>query len=221
MKRIVCLLLIMSFLISLISCDAFGLGKGGKINGVNLKDYSIVYSDEDLDYSKRAAEYIQAEILERTKVRLDLVEDSDTPATELEIVVGNTERDISKKLDAETEGLEFAILADGGDIALEGDYFIIAAAAYFFIETYVPEAGCDTQVPEKVSIHTPIVEKAKNFIMLIGDGMGFNQTLMFDYIDTELDILRLPPSLPGTVYHRISVGCYRLCGRRYGPCLRS
>lgn len=186
MKKIVCLLLILSFAISLVSCEVLGL-KGGKINGVNLKDYSIVYSDEDLDYSKRAAEYIQAQILERTKVEIALVEDSEAPATEHEIVVGNTERDISKKLDADTTGLEFAILADGGDIALEGDYFIIAAAAYFFIESYVPEAGYDAEIPEKVSIHTPIVEKAKNFIMLIGDGMGINQTRMFEYIDTELE----------------------------------
>ena len=188
MKKIVCLLLILSFAISLVSCDVIGLFvKGGKINGIKLDNYSIVYSEEDLDYSKRAAEYIQAQILERTKVEIALVEDSEAPATEHEIVVGNTERDISKKLDADTTGLEFAILADGGDIALEGDYFIIAAAAYFFIESYVPEAGYDAEIPEKVSIHTPIVEKAKNFIMLIGDGMGINQTRMFEYIDTELE----------------------------------
>ncbi|MBQ8413844.1 MAG: alkaline phosphatase [Clostridia bacterium] len=183
MKKIICLLLILSFAVSLISCGAFGASNS--INGESLKDYSIVYSEEDHDYSKRAAEYIQSEILARTKINLPLIEDSEDAVTENEIVVGNTERAISEKLNAETVGLQFAILADQGDVALEGDYFIIAAAAYFFIETYVPTADYDATVPEEVKVHSPIVKEAKNFIMLIGDGMGINQTKMFEYLEND------------------------------------
>ena len=194
MKKIVCLVLILTFLASLVSCnpdstDTPIIPKVAKnsINGEKLKDYSIVYSDEDLDYSKRAAEYIKAEILERTSLDLPIVEDSAEPVSENEIVVGNTEREISKKLDAKTEGLEFSILADGGDVALEGDYFIIAAAAYYFIATYVPEVDFEAKIPEETKIHTPIVEKANNFILLIGDGMGINHTKSFEYIDTQVE----------------------------------
>lgn len=184
MKRAVCLLLIFALIASLISCDiTFG---GGSINGVSLKDYSIVYSENDYDYAKRAAEYIQTEILERTKVVLPLVTD-ETEVKAHEIVVGNTNRAISTKLNAETEGLEFAILADGGHIALEAEYFIIAAAAYFFIETYVPALGFEATVPEQVSIHSPIVEKANNFILLIGDGMGPVHTKSFQYLENDRD----------------------------------
>ena len=183
MKKILCLVLVLSFLIALVSCDS----SASLINGVNLKNYSIVYSEEDHDYSKRAAEYIQDKIEERTDLKLPLVEDSEAPATDYEIVVGNTDRDISKKLDADTEGMEFAIMSDGGRIALEADYFIIAAAAYFFIETYVPSDNFSATVPEGVSIHEPIVKEAKNFIILIGDGMGEIQTKMFDYIDDEVN----------------------------------
>ena len=186
MKRILCLLLIMSFLVSLISCNAL-LSGDNTINGKALSDYSIVYSDEDLDYSKRAAEYIQSQIFERTRIDLDLVEDSEKPVTELEIVVGNTEREISNRLDADTNGLQFAILCEEKQIALEGDYFIIAAAAYFFIDTYVPAADYAATIPEGVSVHDPIVKEAKNFIMLIGDGMGFNQTKMFEYMENNVD----------------------------------
>lgn len=184
MKKLLCLVLILSFAFSLVSCDIFS---SSTINGVNLRNYSIVYSDEDSDYSKRAAEFIKAKILERTELDLPIVEDSEKPVTEYEIVVGETERDISKKLDAKTESLEFAILADDNDIALEGDYFIIAAAAYFFVETYVPEDNFKAEVPEKVSIHSPIVEEADNFIILIGDGMGSNQTKLFDYMENDLE----------------------------------
>ena len=187
MKKIVCLSLILSLLISLISCDKLPFSSKNTINGEALKDYSIVYSDEDLDYSKRAAEYIQTEISERTGLELPLVEDSEESQSKHEIVVGNTEREISAKLDAKTEGLEFAILADGGDVALEGDYFIIAAAAYFFIETYISEADHSATIPEEVSVHKPIVKEAKNFILLIGDGMGINHTKIMDYVNFEVD----------------------------------
>ena len=192
MKKLLCLALILATLASLVSCDLISSllpdAEGNNtINGEKLSGYSIVYSEEDLDYSKRAAEYIQSEILARTNIDLPIVEDSAEVVSENEIVVGNTDRAISKKLDAKTEGLQFAILADGGDIALEGEYFIIAAAAYFFVETYVPEADFSATVPEKVSIHSPIVKEAKNFILLIGDGMGINHTKSFEYIDTELE----------------------------------
>ena len=188
MKKIICVLLVLSFMISLVSCDVFkSLTCKSSINGVKLNKYSIVYSEEDYDYSKRAAEYIQAQILERTGLELSLVEDSDEPVGEYEIVVGNTERPISKRLDADTEGLEFAIMAEEKQIALEADYFIIAAAAYFFIATYVPTADFEATVPMDVCIHTPIVKEAKNFILLIGDGMGPIHTRIFEYLENDIE----------------------------------
>ena len=183
MKKIICLLLIFIFAFPLISCD-----KKAKsfVNGVSIGDYVIVYSEEDADYSKRAAEYIQSKIDERTGHKLKVVED-DTKKSNHEIVVGNTNRDISEKLDADTEGLEFAIHADGGSIALEGDYFIIAAAAYFFIETFVPGGDHEATVSSEAIIHEPIVKEAKNYILLIGDGMGYYQTKLFEQMRNDVE----------------------------------
>lgn len=159
------------------------------LNGVSIEEYAIVYSDADPDYSLRAAEYIQSEVKSRTGVELALNED-DQPAGAHEIVVGNTNRQISTDLNATTKNVQFAILANEASIALEGDYFIIAAAAYFFVETYVPSEYFNSTIPQQTSVHDPIQKKAKNFIMLIGDGMGFNQTLLFDKFDvaTEGDL---------------------------------
>lgn len=182
MKKIICILLILSFALPLVSCNkakAF-------INGVSIKDFSIVYSDEDEDYAKRAAEYIQSQIKEKTGHSIDIVEDNDKK-TDHEIVVGDTNRAISEKLNADTEGLEFAIMADESSVALEGDYFIIAAAAYFFIETYIPGGDHKATVPKEVCVHKPIVKEAKNFILLIGDGMGYYQTKMFDYMENDVE----------------------------------
>ena len=58
------------------------------------------------------SKYIKSEILARTGVDLPLVVDSEAPKTEYEIVVGETAREISARLNADTEKTQFAILAD-------------------------------------------------------------------------------------------------------------
>ncbi len=152
---------------------------GTKLNGADISEYTIIYSSTDPDYTKRAAEYIQTQIKERTGVRLFLRSDT-AEQSGREIVVGETSRDISKALDADTRSTQFAILADEDQIALEGDFFVIAAAAYFFVETYIDGEAFDSSVPMEMCIHEPIVKKAENYIVLIGDGMGIYQTQLYD-----------------------------------------
>ena len=159
------------------------------LNGVALSEFVVVYdyeAEEDAAYGLHAAQYVQEQILARTGVELTLVEDNADGVYAHEIVVGETNRDISARLDADTEGMQFAILAEDGKIALEGDYFIIAAAAYFFVETYVPVDCLDMVVPAEVKIHDPIVEDARNYILMIGDGMGVNQTKLFEMFENDV-----------------------------------
>ncbi len=185
MKRIICILIVFIMIFSA------GCGEKGNdpeksyINDIELSNFAIVYSAKDDGYAKRAAEYIRSEILSRTGLDLLLVDDKAESTAEYEIIVGETTRDISSRLDADTEGLEFAILAEDKQIAIEGDYFIIAAAAYYFIETYVPEDNFHASVLKEVSICQPITEDAENFIFLIGDGMGVNQTLLYEAYDSR------------------------------------
>ncbi len=153
--------------------------EGTTLNGADISEYTIIYSSTDPDYTKRAAEYIQDAIKERTGVAL-FVRSDKSKQEGREIVVGESSRDISKTLDASTQFTEFAILADEDQIALEGDYFVIAAAAYFFVETYISGAKFNSNVPMEACIHEPIVEKAENYIVLIGDGMGIYQTQLYD-----------------------------------------
>ncbi|MBR4836360.1 MAG: hypothetical protein IKU99_05045, partial [Clostridia bacterium] len=119
MKKIIAFFIILSIAFSFVSCniDVSNIGKSGSINGVAVKNFVIVYDKEGLDYNQRAAEYIQSEILARTGNELQIVDDS-TPAASNEIVVGETSRDISKALQAECKGLEFAIMAKDGSVAL-------------------------------------------------------------------------------------------------------
>ena len=185
MKKIAKIVIVLLLLIVLVGCSSLEEGRGNvfKLNGVKLNKYVIVYSDEDSDYSKRAAEYISKKVSERTGVTLTVNEDDATPSKN-EIVVGETNRDISKKLNTPTEGVNFATLYDNGSVALEGDKFVIAAAAYYFVETYITKN--ENTVPEETQINEPIIEDANNFILLIGDGMGVYQTKLFDtYKSTE------------------------------------
>ena len=159
------------------------------LNDVLISEYTIVYSAQDVDYSKRAANYIQEQILLRTSVELEVKKDTDSVSAH-EIVVGETSREISNTLNADMNELQFSILANDAHIAMEGDYFVIAAAAYYFVETYVTDPSANAQIPKEVTVHDPIAKEAKNFIFLIGDGMGVNQTRLFETFDvaTEGDL---------------------------------
>lgn len=185
MKKLISLLIISSLLISLISCNLISK-PAPTVNGVNLKDYTIVYDEDGPDYNKRAAEYIQTQAKERFGKALEIIDDGEAKR-ENEIVVGETSRDISKALDAECQGVQFSMMAKDGSIALEGDYFIIAAAAYFFVDSYMPTDGGDFLIEEEALVLDPIVKEARNFIMLIGDGMGINHTRAYEYIENNVE----------------------------------
>ena len=158
------------------------------LGGDALSAYVIVYDKDASDYTVRAAEYIAKQVLARTNITLPVLPIEESTAVNAhEIVVGETPRQISQNLSAQTQGLEFALLADEDHIAIEGDYFIIAAAAYYFVENYIPEAIFDIDVPTTATVCTPIVKETENVVLLIGDGMGFNQTKLFDaYQSTEV-----------------------------------
>ena len=154
-------------------------GEGAYLCGTALSEYAIVYSTEAPDYNKRAATYIRDEIKARTGMELLLITDIGE-ARPHEIVVGETMRPISKTLDADTDGTEFAFFCENGSVAMEGDYFIIAAAAYYFVQTYITSSSFDAEIPSGLLVCEPIVKEAKSFIFLIGDGMGIYQTRLFD-----------------------------------------
>lgn len=177
-----------------------GCGSKVTLNSRDLSDYTIVYDPAAPDYCQRAAEYIQREIFSRTGVEIAVAQAGDTLYRH-EIVVGETNREISKRLDAETKNVEFAMLADGSHIALEGDYFIIAAAAYYFVETYIPGPEFDTAVPAEVTVCQPITETPNNFMFLIGDGMGFPHTKL-------PEVMEAPEDNPYTDGERIFYGYY-------------
>ena len=184
MKKKISVFLALVLALTLLAC-AKQPPEGPAINGVSLSEYAIVYSDADTDYAFRAAQYLQERIEEITGVLLPLQEDSAVEA-KYEIVVGDTEREVSQKLDADTGKNAFALMSHKKQVALEGDYFLIAAAAYYFVETYITEGTFNAQIPKEATLCQPITEKANNYILLIGDGMGLNHTKLCEEPPLEL-----------------------------------
>ncbi|MBO5868587.1 MAG: alkaline phosphatase, partial [Oscillospiraceae bacterium] len=181
MTRILAIILVALLLVGCTPMDWFGLNDR-TLNGVALDDYTIVYSDAAPDYCKRAARYIYEQVLARTGLKLAVRKDNEGTYGH-EILVGDTNRELSQKVKAQSRNMEFYFTADDNHIAMNADYFIIAAAAYYFIETYIPgDSFKSTIAKNEVIARKPITEEANNIIFLIGDGMGFNHTkLLEDY----------------------------------------
>ena len=138
MKKIISLLILLSLVLSLASCSVVGGPEEpsenepsenepsvvptdpSKLNGTSLNEFTIIYSANSNDYVLRAAQYICSEIKSRTGLNLLLTTD-DVAVGEHEIVVGDTNRAISEKLEHQSKSSEFSILADNGSVALEAD----------------------------------------------------------------------------------------------------
>ncbi len=185
MKRLLALFLMFIAVFLFASCQANSPQSASvsSLNGVDISEFVIVYSEHEPDYNQHAAQYIRDRIQEYTGVSLSVKTDSSAAAAH-EIIVGETSRPLSAALDEKTVGLEFAILADDTSIAMEGDYFIIAAAAYYFVATYIADTSTPKTIPQTPTVNIPIVEKPNNYIFLIGDGMGVYQTQIFEYLET-------------------------------------
>ena len=193
MKRIIsgvlACIMMLTMLFAIVSCGDDNSPKQSKtyINGVHLSDYKIVYADEN-DYNLRAAEYIRDKAKANLNVDMTIVASSEDNGVGAAILVGETSRALSAETDHAENYCEFSFAVKGNEIALEGDTFVVAAAAYYFVENYATESDMNVMIDDCLYYGTPKQEKAKNYILLIGDGMGFMQTEMFKYYDDTSEI---------------------------------
>ena len=188
MKKRVWLIWALLLLLVLTACapkEEWAVTEGPTLNGRPIGNYTIVYPENASDYCLRAAEYLQTQIAERTGYTLTLC--TDTSGTyPFEILVGETNRELSGKLTYARQTMEFATLANKTHIALEGDFFLIGAAAYYFVQTYIPGRSFDTAVPQELCINMPITEAPTHYMLLIGDGMGEVHTQLLPLIDLKM-----------------------------------
>lgn len=169
MKRILSLVLVVIFALSIVSCKA-----------ENRQGYIIVVPKDADNYELGAAEYIKSEIKEIANLSLDIITDDKENTEKNEILIGNTNRELSKEIKkSQKDGFKFSFKASETAFAIEAESYVIAAAAYSFCENYVKK-DFSLSLPMDEKTATPTYKEAKNVILLIGDGMGFNQTKLME-----------------------------------------
>ncbi|MBP5236532.1 MAG: alkaline phosphatase [Clostridia bacterium] len=148
-----------------------------QLGGTDIAEYTVIYSESGLDFSLHAAEYVSGKISELTGRDIKMGLDTETAESENEIVIGKTNRSISSAADDEELGdFEYLIVKSGKKVLLYGEEYMVASAAYNFVKDLAEGKQMDTE-EEKKTLKAEF-EDPKNFILFIGDGMGFN-TLKF------------------------------------------
>ncbi len=150
------------------------------IDGIDLKQYSIVYPKNGTIYEKYAAENLAAHILKNTGAKLTINDDS-TSEKQYEFLVGNTSRAASNTNVTPTSD-QFVLVKTGDKIVMNGYSYMVGGAVGEFLNTYMSaERGLAlniTTLPTQATAKNYVFKEAKNAILMIGDGMGFNHVEM-------------------------------------------
>ncbi len=146
------------------------------VNGVSLSYYSVVYNADDI-YAAFAAENLKAYLKGKFKIELSLCNDQ-TPSQDYEIVLGNTSRSLSVANEASLTGEKYALRAEGGKIILKANGYMIGGAVCGFLDICesAPKQNniLSATISEKTVTKEYTYKPAKNILLYIGDGLGFN-----------------------------------------------
>lgn len=149
------------------------------VDGVDLRNYTIVVPAESDYYTYFATEIFNDFLMENVGYSLKRVADS-TEITQYEIIVGSTTRADSKTDKAFAAG-EYSLSKSGDKIVCLGDRQFVAGGLSDIMQKLpvdgnnqsVSITGFATEIAPKAFEF----KKAKSAVLLIGDGMGFNSIL--------------------------------------------
>ena len=151
-----------------------------EVNGVNLRDYTIVIPDKADLFTAYAAlnlsDYVQA----NAGYALPIVSDK-TAATQYEILIGATNRSESKE--SVTLGAnQYALFTKNDKIVCLGESYMVGGGAGAFAQMITTD-GTQAEIkidnlPTTAKAETFKTKTAKSAVLMIGDGMGFNTVSM-------------------------------------------
>lgn len=116
----------------------------------DLKDYTIVYSAESTGYLRRKAEYLQTEIKKGYGVLLPIGLDTQTEESDLEILVGYTNRKESADFydRHDPSGVEYVSGMEGDKYVITGGgYYAICLGIQQFVNLYIMCIPKEVQIP--------------------------------------------------------------------------
>ncbi len=149
------------------------------VDGVKLTEYRVVIPDGCGLYTVSAAQNLTDYFYYNGGLKLDIVKDSEAPS-EYEILIGSTNRPESVSASAVTLAADQYILAEtGSKIVITGNSYMVGGGVSEFINNYAAPRGVNvdfdvTNLPKTCTASTFAFKEAKNAVLLIGDGMGFN-----------------------------------------------
>jgi alkaline phosphatase len=149
------------------------------VSGVNITEYRIVIPDGCGLYTSSAAECLSDYLFYNGGISLEIVKDTEAEQ-QYEILVGSTNRAESKTASAVTLGADQYILAcTNSKIVITGNSYMVGGGVSEFINSYAASRGenVDIDIKDLPADYTPrtfAFKEAKNALLLIGDGMGFN-----------------------------------------------
>ena len=145
-----------------------------KLNGINLKEYCIVFDEDDL-FSQFTAEILAEKLNVICGEVLDVVPDS-VKEQKNELLIGKTNRiDSNLAYDVKMKNNEFILTASTDKVVMAAKGYMVGGAANALL-TQFSDALEATNI--KIEANTTPVkyefEEAENAILMIGDGMGEN-----------------------------------------------
>ena len=153
-----------------------------QIDGVNIREYNVVIPAEADLSTQAAAEQLSDWFLVNAGYSLNIINDA-MPESDYELLIGNTNREASKStLTTDASKLEYVLYKNGTKIVALGDSFMVGGGVGAIVKK-LPLDGKEatvniTDIPAQAEVSTFEFEKAENAILMIGDGMGFNQIEM-------------------------------------------
>ncbi len=178
-KRIASLIVILlAFLISLCGCagEVDGTPPSVSINGTPLEEFKVVYDGNDI-YSQFAAENLQLYLEQKFAVEIPVLSDEAQEA-QYEILIGETNRLLSVDGEDALSAEQYAYQAKSDKIVLKAKGYMVGGAARGLLDaiegTKKTKNTLNTVISEKAVVKEYTYKKAKNALLYIGDGMGFN-----------------------------------------------
>lgn len=149
------------------------------LDGIAFDKYTVVIPAHPNVFEENAALALNDYLLARGGFTLPVIRDSE-PRAEHEILIGATSRPESKKYDGVKYGeMEYLLTAEGGHAVLRGEGYLVGGAVGALADLIRPDKAGDAVSAKLPSQGKPekfvFTDKAKNVILLIGDGMGYNQ----------------------------------------------
>ncbi len=150
------------------------------IDGVSIREYTVVVPAKCDLYTTYAAENLNAYLRENAGFSLQTVSDAED-ATEYEILVGNTNRPESKTTVSIGEG-EYVLYKAGKKVVCLGNSYMVGGGVGMICDrldaTKKKLEINITDLPTEAKAEKFTFLKARSAILLIGDGMGFNTLAM-------------------------------------------